>query len=283
MNRNRNWCFTSYEKSLIEFKSPISYIIAQDEICPDTHREHIQGYVEFDKAMTMGMIKKLFNDNKIHLEPRKGNQNDAIKYCTKAESKKPEGRSWQWGEPKKQGERNDIHFAVRELEAGKSIKSIILERPSNLRVISHLIKLKYMLNDTPRTWATELHILIGPTRCGKTRKVWEKEDDLWALPEGTSSAWFDNYIGQEAVIIDDYAGQIRYEYLLQITDRYPMQVNSKGGMINWNPKRIYITSNYDMETWYPGQDISALIARCTSVQKLTGNTIPSTSNEEKLE
>ena len=36
---------------------------------------------------------------------------------------------------------------------------------------------------------------------------------------------------------------------LNITDRYPLQVEVKGDSIEWSPEEIWFTSNYDPEAW----------------------------------
>lgn len=54
-----------------------------------------------------------------------------------------------------------------------------------------------------------------------------------------------------------------------------MLVNTKGGYVQWSPKIVYITSNYDVDEWYQ-IDVTALERRITVVQKfgteVTGNT-----------
>lgn len=275
-SRFRNWCFTSFKEPQIDTDN-INYYIYQKELCPTTQKEHWQGYIECTKALTLGQIKKVFDDNTLHLERRIGSQGQAIEYCKKLESKV--GDSIEWGFPKEQGKRTDLIYAKEEVLKGTDMLEILNTRPSLIRYINQLQKYKALTNNTPRKWETEVTVLIGEPGSGKTRYVHDREEDLYTLIEPTSTVWFDGYEGQEAVLIDDFKGHIRYNLLLQLLDRYPMRVNTKGGTTNWCPKRVYITSNYPVNEWY--KDTKALKRRikktircCTNVgwTEVAGNT-----------
>ena len=58
------------------------------------------------------------------------------------------------------------------------------------------------------------------------------------------------YTGQRKVVFDDFnPGQMTRTDFLNITDRYPLQVEVKGDSIEWSPEEIWFTSNYDPEAW----------------------------------
>jgi len=72
----RNYCFTSYSfpnSPTIDVKD-VKYYIYQLEKCPTTGNMHFQGYIELTKVMRFTALKKIFNDNTLHIEPRKGTQ-----------------------------------------------------------------------------------------------------------------------------------------------------------------------------------------------------------------
>lgn len=73
--------------------------------------------------------------------------------------------------------------------------------------------------------------------------------------------WFDGYEGQEAVLFDDYSGEMPWTLLLRLLDRYPLRVPTKGGSVTWAAKRIYLTSNVPYQAWHPGKLITALERR----------------------
>lgn len=290
--RVRNYMFTmfNYDKdkhtALWESHHPshIQYLIGQLETCPTTGHIHFQGYVEFSSAIGLNRVKELLGDDSIHLDMRKGTQDQAIAYVTKTASQ-IQGSSYILGNKKVQGQRNDIAAGLEELRAGKSIEEIIEERPSLLRLDRHLERQQARMI-RPRAWETNVKVLIGEPGSGKTRYVHDNHKDVYVVPEASSGTqYFDGYIGQETVLIDDFNGNIRYNLLLQLTDRYPMRVNTKGGYVQWAPKTIYITSNYEIDEWYQ-QDCTALRRRIAMVQRcgteVAGNTIPPQSESGAL-
>lgn len=62
--------------------------------------------------------------------------------------------------------------------------------------------------------------------------------------------WWDGYTGQRNVIIDDFYGWIAYDEMLRITDRYPHQVEIKGGFMEFRSERVFVTSNATIENWW---------------------------------
>jgi hypothetical protein len=84
--------------------------------------------------------------------------------------------------------------------------------------------------------------------------------------------WFDGYEGQRIVIIDDFRGEYPLPLLLQLLDRYPMQVPVKGGFSQWCPRKVYITSNIRPWLWYtdsPTESRDALMRRLDNVEEIT--------------
>jgi len=103
----------------------------------------------------------------------------------------------------------------------------------------------------------EVKILIGNTGTGKTRAIFDKYPDVYNVPlpsDSTKQAWFDGYRGQEVVLLDDFYGQIGYAYMLQLCDRYKMDVQVKNGFTPWVPLKIFITTNESFNVWSGWRD-----------------------------
>lgn len=66
--------------------------------------------------------------------------------------------------------------------------------------------------------------------------------------------WWDGYMGQENVIIDEFRGTIDITHLLRWLDKYPVRVEVKGGSVPLCARRFWITSNLDPRMWYPELD-----------------------------
>lgn len=75
------------------------------------------------------------------------------------------------------------------------------------------------------------------------------ETEVWILSlKHTECVLGCNYDGQKAVIIDDYGGTIEAVHLKTWFDRYPCQVEVKGGSMALRATTFIVTSNFDLET-----------------------------------
>lgn len=116
-------CFTSFKDTINTNHENIQYIAWGEETCPNTGRKHLQGYVELRKKATFIAIKKILGDPAVHLEPRKGSQTEAIKYCQK------EGKFQEHGIKKQAKESKDLAGIERLLRKGLSDVEIWNEDP----------------------------------------------------------------------------------------------------------------------------------------------------------
>ena len=176
----RNWCFTSFcVDAGWQFMEPderVQYYIYQIEECPETGKLHLQGYVEFTKPTRRKMVKRLFDDDSMHLEKRLGTAKQAIDYCRKEESR-VDG-PWEYGEHKGQGKRTDIDDCVSAITDGASWKEIIEECPSTfVRYHKGLEKVKFIMTESPKWRDVEVFVYWGKPGTGKSRKVFENEED----------------------------------------------------------------------------------------------------------
>lgn len=117
----------------------------------------------------------------------------------------------------------------------------------------------------------------GPTGSGKTKYATELmedkyKDDYW-ISGGDLKQFKNGYNGERGVILDDLrCGDIKFNDLLRILDRYKYTTNIKGTTIPWLADDIIITSpehplqtfvklNHNTHNWEPREDIEQLIRR----------------------
>lgn len=116
----------------------------------------------------------------------------------------------------------------------------------------------------------ECYVYWGLTGLGKTRRAHEEANDPFLKNPNTK--WWDGYQGQTDVIIDEFIGQIGYNYLLLWLDKYPCSAEIKGGNVALKATRFFITSNKPPTEWFPTLDtvsMSALRRRFTQVIHFT--------------
>jgi len=259
---SKSFCFTinNWTEEDVKILDNVicNYIIYGKEV-GENGTPHLQGYITLKSAVRLSGLKKIHS--KAHWEVAK-TRDAAINYCMK------EGK-FTIRDLSSQGNRTDLSGAIDCLKTG-GIKKLVLEHPREfVKYSSGLEKLamKYVKPRDPKeppviTW------LYGKTGTGKTRQVVEKEPDLWI--SGKNLQWWDGYENQEAVLFDDFRGDFcTFHELLRILDRYPYNVQVKGGTRVFNSKRIYITSCYKPNKVYDTrEDIGQLLRRLTSVTEV---------------
>lgn len=247
--RSRTWCFTlnnytAEEESqlLTSLNHGVSYLIMGKEV-GEEGTPHLQGYLELSNKKSMRSLKTLLDVQRIHLEIRRGSQQQAIVYCKK------EGNWSEEGTPMRQGNRTDLAAIQEEIKEGKT-ESDIAENHFAQWVVYRRSFAAYrnLLRSRTRREPPQVIVLQGSTGTGKTRYAYEQDPELWSWPGGE---WFDGYTGQRTVLLDDFRGELSFGFLLRLLDRYPLQVPVKGGFTAWTPEVIYITSNLSPTEWYP--------------------------------
>lgn len=214
---------------------------------------HYQGYVCFTKKMYLTGVKKF--SRRAHWEVRRGTHDDAKAYCSKADTRLTPTISFGEEPLFEPGKRNDMLSLKRALDAGKS-EFEISDDPDlfgvwarNTRAIERYKRLRTV---NSRNWPTHTTVLWGPPGSGKTKYVHEHagESVYWVKKPNGNSTFFDGYDGQTDVVIDEFYAWLAYDLLCRMCDRYPLMVDTKGGMTNFFPERIWITSNKRPDEWY---------------------------------
>lgn len=96
-------------------------------------------------------------------------------------------------------------------------------------------------------------VFWGSTGTGKSRRAWD-EAGMEAYPKDPRTKWWDGYLSQRNVVIDEFRGAIDIAHLLRWLDRYPVLVEIKGASVPLVAETIWITSNLDPRMWYPDCD-----------------------------
>lgn len=224
---------------------------------------HYQGYIEFKSTVRFAGVKRLLS--KAHWEPRRGTQADAIAY-SKKEDTRVSGPYEQGIAGGRQGKRTDIDDAVDILIGSRSITDVIAEHP--VAFIKYHRGMERLLEATvaQRAGQPKCVLLYGPTGTGKSR--WAQAhypDAFWKTP---NSKWFDGYLDQTTVIMDEFCGarsEMKLSYLLRLMDRYPLTVEVKGSSRQFLATTIVFTTNIHPKLWYDyaerGEQFMALARR----------------------
>lgn len=278
----RAWCFTLNNR-VDEWAVPIQagdgglrYCVFQHERGANGHL-HIQGYAEFNKPVRMATAITVLGLHGAHLEARRGTRDQARDYCMKADSR-VDG-PWEWGDwgAGGQGKRNELADAAKLLKEGKPLHVVMDEHPTTfIRYHRGLREMQFELTrqkNTQQMRNLKVTVLIGDTGVGKTHSVYEwasaHETPLFKL-DAANRVWWDGYTGEKVILIDDFYGWIKYGFLLNVLDKYPLRVEIKGGFIWANWTHVFITSNAHPNLWYKKGLTPALARRINKCYKVTG-------------
>lgn len=211
---------------------------------------HIQGAVHWKSAKTLTAAKALISE-RAHMEPMKGTWDDQD-YCLKDGCViRSDGTGPQ------QGKRNDIISMMTDLQNGASDLELMERHPSTYARTMRMVDRYRQLSDRRyRTWMTTCTWYWGPTGVGKSHKAFEGYDpSTHYVHEAADKGWWDDYDGQEIVILNDFRGQLSYHELLTLIDRWPKKVSRRGrAPIPFLAKHIIITSSGPPDQVYPRQN-----------------------------
>lgn len=272
--QGRNFCGTWYKgwDAFLQFAQDesISFCHGQEEICPTTHREHVQFWFQTKTKRTVGSARKLAPG--VHIDLCKGSIEQNERYVGKDASRKPDGRTFESGTLDKQGSRNDLLRVKRALEEGKEEAEIAADPDTFgawLRYPAVVERWKRAkIKPRSRSEVPTVDVFIGPTGVGKTKRVFDEHKDSVYIKDHTK--WWDGYNGEECILIDEFNPKGNYfviETLLRLLDRYPFRGEVKGGYVQINSPFIAITTNIPFEDWYPTatqEQIDALNRRVTN-------------------
>jgi hypothetical protein len=261
---HRSFCITinNYTETDLEQlqKLKSNYILLAHEVGEETQTPHIQGFLYFKNTTTIARLSK--HIPRAHIEITQGTNEQAINYCRKDQNIIFEnGKA-----PIKPGKRNDLTDIRRAVQQGEDMVSIINNYPANYQAIRYAEKIRTYL-EPKRNWQPKVFWYYGETGTGKTKNAYAFLGENAYFKDG--SKWWDGYDAHESVIIDDFRpSQFSFQELLRLLDRYPHQVEYKGGTRQFLAKTIIITTPLSIEeTFSINENINQLQRRISETKE----------------
>lgn len=288
----RRVCFTlnNYTPAQVTTLNNLMATEAVDYLCygkevGEQGTPHLQGVMFFGKPMDFSTISSWIPQ--MHLEKMQARGKKqvlrAINYCKKGEQPHDEWRElgtmgpnygknaevFEAGTYSYEGKRSDIWGAVAEMdtrsERGDDFNKIL--RKTNhvdvyIRYPRGMLLYFHALRCRPRRSKPVVYWFYGPTGTGKTATaiaMRKTPDGYWI--SGETGRWFQAYCGQELAIFDDIRKDFaKFRVWLRLLDRYPYEVEVKGGSVAWNPSRIVITAPTDPREFWRRRDLEGSIS-----------------------
>lgn len=220
---------------------------------------HCHTVFESVKAMRFSAVKKIFPT--MHIEPTKGNKEQAENYIQKKGSFKEKGEQVLYiarrGEIKAaQGQRRDLDIIQDLIEQGNTPKEI-MNMNISYRRYEKLIRDAYFAkrsSEIPYNRDVCVFWHLGESGSGKSYesvKLIEKygEDNFYMLSDYENGG-FDKYCGEPVLFMDEFRGQIPYSTLLTILQGYKQQIHARYTNIIPLWTEVHITSVLPPEKVY---------------------------------
>lgn len=249
---SKYWCFTSYLSECPWNEDNCTYVIYGREVCPDTKRKHLQGFVAFAKKTRLSAIKKI--DAEGHYEIKRATIKEAVEYC------------------KKDGDYTEIGEMPDDNSGAAIRKCIECAKKGDLATIEDLspgLYLRYKRTfegmrvfDLPELTQPTGYWVYGQPGTSKDSNVLKLKPFV-----KSHNKWWDGYDGQPYVLISDvdHSTAKWIGHFLKIwMDMHPFNAEVKGGVVTIRPQRVYVTSNYMITELFSEDEnlCNALKRRC---------------------
>jgi len=219
---------------------------------------HCHAVFEDKMPIRFSAIKKLFPS--MHIEPTKGNKQQAEDYINKRGSFKEMGEEIicisRHGEIKaNQGARNDLAVIEELLKKGLTPDEIlaisIVYRKYEKIIRDHYYMMRK--NKTPIENEKTVYWHVGHSGTGKSYtsvKLAEQygKEQLYIVADYEKG--FDKYSGEKVLFMDEFRGQIKYATLLSIIGKLTVQIHARYSNIYNLWDEVHITSVQPPESVY---------------------------------
>lgn len=231
--RSRNWCFTDFGDVLpldrfvpVHVRDYVRYIKRQRERCPDSGREHYQGWCQLTEHQTLAWMKKNISAT-AHWEACKGSEaaNDA--YCSKLKS--------QIGEPESMGSYKTQGSGCCSME---ELAELVLDgrplveigRLAPAMMLGHtqkVLQYRNLMNPPKPRKFTKILCLYGEPgsdKGGYARRLYPNA----FIMHDNYHGWMDGYDGEAEIIINEFTCLFPLPEFLQLCDCDPIRLPIKG-------------------------------------------------------
>lgn len=239
---------------------------------------HVQGFVHLKQPLRLAGMKRL--NGRASFRVANGDNDAQRDYCHKDEHLLREsdlapgglpGGVDQRGEMGAQpasgrGGRSDLLNVQRLIDSGATMREVAEAHFGSFIRYNRGFEKYRQLIAPQRNWQIFTTVYFGPPGCGKSRRALQEagSDAYWLpRPNGLRAFW-DGYDGQENVVVDEFNGWMMKTFMCRLLDRYPLNVETKGGSVPFRGKKLWITSNQPPEEWWRKSGLGPIARRLSS-------------------
>jgi len=265
-------------------------MVYQSEAAPSTGQLHIQGFIQLRKKARLSSAKEtvctLFSVSSAHITVGDGKARAMADYCKKEDTRVPGTTYHEYGTLNKPGENNLGKTLVKMYQDIKSGDKTLHDLASSEetthlahryhKAFTYIVQHSIKPRDTSNPH--ELWVCYGPPGTGKSTWLDKYVCQLhgyakvYMKPEGTK--WWCGYSGQRHVVMNEFDGTWCTPTMFNTwCDKFPTQVETKGGSVQLATIQTYITTNRYPSHWWTSKvmkgRLDALWRRITKVLEFT--------------
>lgn len=242
MSRTRNFCFTinnytpEHEQLLKDIEC--KWVVYGRETAPTTGTPHLQCAIVFSEPCTLSAcVKRIPGAN---VEICKGSPAQNREYCCK-EDKEFYERGTCPATSKEKGQKEkqrwaDALLAVHEDRLVDVCPQIIATK---LKSVEYGAQRLYGKRKVSALESLDNEWHYGDPESGKSEYARSLPNSYVKLAH---AKWWDDYDGEEVVVIDDFSDPKLVDEMISFADLYPVRVEKKNGSFLVRPRRVIVTS-----------------------------------------
>lgn len=172
-------------------------------------------------------------------------QNEA--YCSK------QATLFHFGEPFiGKGGRTDRNECYKMLKEGATDMQLMeADFSTYCRFSRGIAEYRSLVRPPDRSGPLEVVLFYGEPGAGKTEfAIQQLGVDYYRLPLSDNFWLTPAVAGKKMILLDEFRANMKLAMLLQLLDKYPIEVAKKGGFTWWMPDVIVITTNISPWNWY---------------------------------
>lgn len=224
-----------------------------------TGMHHLHAVLEDTVVMRFSAVKKVFP--KMHIEPTRGNKQQAEDYINKKGKYAEKGEkivaSATYGEIKGvQGQRRDFEIIEDMIMQGLTPNQIMQQSFSYRRYDKMIKQAYYDHRKTLVPFVRDIKVFwhVGESGSGKSYEAVKLvealgEDNVFMVSDYEGGG-FDRYNGEQVLFLDEFRGQLRYSVLLSLLQGYRIPIHARYNNVVPLWIEVHITSVLPPELVY---------------------------------
>lgn len=237
-----------------------AYFCMSEEIGLNESTPHVHIYIEFENARYFSSVQKTFNAVP-HFDKPYGTPQECKEYVFK-EGKwlsDPKGETnlrdthYEWGsiQINEQGKRSDLEQMYTDVENGLKPYEIVKKNPKMIRYTKQMKEVRQMILSevfSKEKRFIDVTYISGETGTGKSGYIHEKYPDAFYISNYKNP--FDQYDGQNVLVLDEFREDFEIKFLLKLLDIYPLLLPCRYSDTWACFQKVIIISNWPLEDQY---------------------------------